>query len=240
MVYALVSKGFRIGGVNLVTPIPSFPTPATYRSDSLINYEIGIRPAWFEHTLTLDTAFFFIDWSDIQLRLSRPDAFDYVNNVGAAHNKGIENTLAWRANQNWTLQMSLTYLEAALAQSIILGGGTTLLNGATLPGASKWTTSETASYTWSTDLAPFLSASHRFVSSANSNFTAALPIGNYNIFDIRGGAHLGHNVTATFYVDNTADKRGVTASQTSTTSPTYLSEYYIRPRRFGLQFDWNL
>jgi outer membrane receptor protein involved in Fe transport len=90
------------------------------------------------------------------------------------------------------------------------------------------------------DLAPFMSASHRFVSGANSNFTATLPIANYNIFDIRGGAHLGHNVTATFYVDNIADKRGVTASQTSTTSPTYLSEYYIRPRRFGLQFDWNL
>jgi outer membrane receptor protein involved in Fe transport len=206
----------------------------------LINYEIGIRPAWFGHRLTLDTAFFFIDWSDIQLRLSRPDAFDYVNNIGAAHNKGIESTLAWGANQNWALQMSLTYLEAALAQSIILGGGITLLNGTTLPGASKWTTSETASYTWSSDLAPFLSASHRFVSRANSNFTATLPIGNYNIFDIRGGAHLGHNVTATFYVHNIADKRGVTASQTSTTSPTYLSEYYIRPRTFGLQFDWKL
>jgi len=41
-------------------------------------------------------------------------------------------------------------------------------------------------------------------------------------------------------VGNIADKRGVTASQTSTTSPTYLSEYYIRPRTFGLQFDWNL
>jgi iron complex outermembrane recepter protein len=240
MIYALVSKGFRMGGVNLLAPIASFSTPATYKSDSLINYEIGIRPAWFQHTLTLDTTFFFIDWSDIQLRLSRPDGFDYVNNVGASHNKGIENTLAWRPNKNWALQASLTYLEAALAQSITLGGGTTLLNGATLPGASKWTTSETASYAWSTDLAPFLSASHRFVSSATSNFTETLPIGNYNVFDIRGGAHLGHDVTATLYVDNIADKRGVTASQPSTTFPTYLSEYYIRPRTFGLQFDWSL
>jgi iron complex outermembrane receptor protein len=237
MMYALVSKGFRMGGVNLVAPIASFPTPATYRSDSLINYEIGIRPAWFEHTLTLDTAFFFIDWSNIQLRLSRPDGFDYVNNVGAAHNKGIENTLSWRPNANWALQASLTYLEAALAQSITLGGGTTLSSGATLPGASKWTTSETASYTWSTDSAPFLSASHRFVSSANSNFTATLPIGNYNIFDIRGGGHLGHNVTATFFVDNIADKRGVTAASTF---GTYLADYYIRPRTVGVQFDWTL
>jgi iron complex outermembrane receptor protein len=228
-----------MGGVNLVAPLPSFPTPATYKSDSLINYEIGIRPAWFDHTLTLDTAFFFIDWSNIQLRLTRPDGYDYVANAGAAHNKGIENTLAWRPNPNWALQASLTYLDAALAQKIALGGGTTLLDGATLPGASKWTSSETANYTWSIDTAPFLSVSHRFVSSATSNFTATLPIGNYNIFDIRGGAHLGHNITATLYVDNIADKRGVTASSTSTTFPSYLIDYYIRPRTVGLQFDWS-
>jgi len=240
MMYALASKGFRIGGVNLVAPEAGFRTPATYRSDSLINYEVGIRPAWFEHTVTLDTTLFFIDWSDIQLRLIRPDRFDYVNNVGVAHNKGIENTLAWTPSKNWTFQANLTYLEAALARSIALGGGTTLLDGATLPGASKWTSSETARYTWSTDFAPFLSASHRFVSRANSNFSDTLPIGNYNIFDIRGGAHLGRNVTADFYVDNIAGKRGATASSTSTTFPSYLIDYYIRPRTVGLQFDWTL
>jgi iron complex outermembrane recepter protein len=82
-----------------------------------------------------------------------------------------------------------------------------------------------------------LSVSHRFVSSATSNFTATLPIGNYNIFDIRGGAHLGHNITATLYADNIADKRGVTAA---TTFGPYLNDFYIRPRTVGLQFDWAL
>ena len=168
-----------------------------------------------------------------------------MDNAGAAHNKGIENTLAWRSNQNWNLQASLTYLEAALAQSLALGGGAaTLPVGTTSPGASKWTSSETASYTWPTDSAPFLSASHRFVSKAVSSFAGTLigplPIGNYNVFDIRGGAHLGHNVTAPLYVDTVADKRGVTAAQDSTTSPTYLTEFYVRPRTYGLQFDWSL
>jgi outer membrane receptor protein involved in Fe transport len=237
MVYALVSKGFRMGGVNLVAPLAGFPTPATYKSDSLINYELGIRPAWFDHTLSLDTTVFFIDWSDIQLRLNRPDGFAYVTNAGAAHNKGIENSLSWRPNQNWALQASLTYLEANLAQNLVLGGGTTLSDGATLPGASKWTASETASYTWSTNSAPFLRVSHRFVSRATSDFTDTLPIGNYNIFDIRGGARLGGNVTATLYVDNIADKRGVTASEDFGSAVT---DFFIKPRTIGLQFDWSL
>jgi outer membrane receptor for ferrienterochelin and colicin len=57
------------------------------------------------------------------LRLARPDGFAYVTNVGAAHNKGVESTLAWQPNQNCALQASLTYLDAALAQTIVLGGG---------------------------------------------------------------------------------------------------------------------
>jgi outer membrane receptor protein involved in Fe transport len=203
----------------------------------LINYELGIRPAWFDHTLTLDTTLFFIDWSDIQLRLARPDGFDYVTNAGAAHNKGIENSLSWKPNQNWTLQANLTYLEATLAQNLALGGGTTLPDGATLPGASKWTSSETASYTWSTSFAPYFRISHRFVSKATSDFTDTLPIGNYKIFDIRGGGRLGLNITAALYVDNIADKRGVTAAEDFGNSMT---NFLIKPRTIGLQFDWTL
>jgi iron complex outermembrane receptor protein len=119
--YALVSKGFRMGGVNLVAPIASFPTPATYGSDSLINYEIGIRPSWLNHTLTLDTAIFYIDWSDIQPRLARPDGFSYVKNAGAAQNKGIENSLSWRPNQNWAFQANVKRCPDFGAQYLHVG-----------------------------------------------------------------------------------------------------------------------
>jgi outer membrane receptor protein involved in Fe transport len=236
MMYALVSKGFRMGGVNLVAPLAGFPTPATYQSDSLINYEVGLRPSWFDHKLTLDTTFFYIDWSNIQLRLNRPDGFAYVQNAGVAHSKGIENSLNWRPATSFALTANVTYLDAQLAQTLLLGGGGVLDDGANLPGASKWTTAETATYTSSLRYTPFLSASHRFVSRATSDFSDTLPIGNYNIFGLRGGAHLG-NVTATLYVDNIADKRGVTAA---TTFGNFLNDFYIRPRTVGLQFDWHL
>ena len=237
MMYALVSKGFRMGGVNLVSPLPGFPTPPTYGSDSLVNYEIGIRPSWFDHTLELDSAIFFIDWSDIQLRLSRPDGFAYVKNAGAAHNKGIENSLSWRPNQSLALSANLTYLEAALAGSLDLGNGNTLLDGAVLPGASKWTSSEAATYTFSLASSPFVTLSHRFVSGATSDFSDTLRIGNYNLFDIRAGAHLGSKITLTAYAENVADRRGVTAAEYFGND---LTDFYIRPRTVGLQFDWAL
>jgi hypothetical protein len=74
------------------------------------------------------------------------------------------------------------------------------------------------------------------VSDATSDFSDTLPIDNYHVFDIRGGANIG-SVTTTVYVDNVADKRGVTAA---TTFGAYLNDFYIRPRTVGLRFDWHL
>ena len=236
MTYGLVSKGFRMGGVNLVAPIPTFATPATYGSDHLVNYELGLRLTSREHALALDTTVFFIDWTDIQLRLNRPDGFAYVANAGAARSKGVENSISWKPTQGLSLQTSLTYLEAALAQSLNLGNGTTLPDGARLPGASKWSSSESVSYQYSGRLSPHILVSHRFVSSAHSDFSTALPIGNYHLFDARGGVNIG-TVGINAFINNIADRRGVTAAAFFGTPVT---DFYVTPRTIGLEIDWHL
>ncbi|HEY5756760.1 MAG TPA: TonB-dependent receptor [Steroidobacter sp.] len=236
LAYALVSKGFRMGGVNLVAPIPEFPTPATYGSDELINYELGLRLSSADRTLTLDTAAFFIDWTDIQLRLSRPDRFSYVANAGAAQSKGVESSLQWRPVDGLNIQASVTYLDAALSESLPLGNGTTLLDGSTLPGASKWSTSESIGYQFAGALSPHVTVYHRFLSSADSAFQEPLPVGDYHIVDVRGGLEFGR-LGVTAYVNNVGDRRGVTAA--AFTGPL-ITEFYVMPRTVGLQFDWHL
>lgn len=236
MTYALVSKGFRMGGVNLVAPIPEFPTPATYGSDELINYEIGLRLSSAQRTLTVDTAAFFIDWTDIQLRLSRPDRFAYVANAGSARSKGVESSMQWRPVDGLNIQASVTYLDAALSESLPLGNGSTLLDGSTLPGASKWSTSESIGYQFPGALNPHLTVYHRFLSSADSAFQEPLPVGDYHVVDVRGGVEFGR-LGVTAYVNNVADRRGVTAA--AFTGPL-ITEFYVLPRTVGLQFDWHL
>lgn len=236
MAYALVSKGFRMGGVNLVAPIPEFPTPATYGSDELVNYELGLRLTSADRALTFDTAAFFIDWTDIQLRLSRPDRFSYVANAGAARSQGIESSVQWRPTEGLNVQASVTYLDAALSESLPLGNGTTLLDGARLPGASKWSTAESVGYQFGGALNPHLTVFHRFLSAADSAFQDPLPVGDYHIVDVRGGVDFGRfGVTA--YVNNVADKRGVTAAAFT---DVLITNFYVMPRTIGLQFDWHL
>ena len=246
LAYALVSKGYRTGGVNLgIPPLAGYTTPATYGPDSLVNYEIGVRPAWLDHQLTLDSTLFFINWSDIQLRLSRPDGYAYAANAGGAHNLGLENALNWTATSNLQFQLNATYLHAEISRTTDLGSGIVLEKGATIPGASRWTASELTTYHWNTDFHPYVTASVRFVSAAQSGFTnepnsPSLPIMNYTVFDLRTGINV-NKWGFSLYANNITDRRAVTAAYVGGTGPDPAADrvFFLQPRTAGLRVDWH-
>jgi outer membrane receptor protein involved in Fe transport len=248
LAYALVSKGYRSGGVNLgIPPLAGFKTPATYGPDSLVNYEIGVRPAWLDHRLTLDSTLFFINWSDIQLRLARSDGYAYAANAGGAHNMGVENALNWTATPNLQFQLNATYLQAEISRTTDIGNGIVLAKGATLPGAPRWSVSELATYHWNTDYRPYVTVSARFVSAAQSDFpdgnpaAPSLPVMNYSVFDLRTGINV-KRWDFSLYATNIGDRRAITAAYVGGTGPDPTAEraFYLQPRTVGLRVDWHL
>ena len=246
LTYALVSKGYRSGGVNLIPPNPNFQTPSTYGSDSLVNYEIGFRPSWFNQRLTLDSTLFYINWSDIQLRLARPDGYAYAANAGGAHNIGLENALNWAATSNLQFQVSATYLNAQLSKATNLGNGNIIAEGSRIPGAPHWSVSELAAYHWDIAYRPYVTVSHRLISGAQSGFagsgTPSLPIMNYSVFDLRAGFNI-KQYDFSLYANNIADRRGVTAAYyagSSGADPGLDRDFYVRPRSVGLRIGWHM
>jgi iron complex outermembrane receptor protein len=240
MIYGLISKGFRLGGVNLLPQLPTYPTPSTYASDSLINYELGLRTSWLDKTLLVDATVFYVDWSDIQIRLFRPDERTYATNAGAAKSQGVESTITWRPNSSFDVEANVTYLDAALTQTLPLGNGEALNSGSVIPGSSRWSTFETATYHFALPLSPYVAVSHRYLSSSTSAFVNGLPIANYNTFDLRTGVQVG-KFSLSAYVTNVSDNRGVTASQyNGSADPSEILQYYIRPRTVGFRVDWKL
>jgi iron complex outermembrane recepter protein len=238
MAYALVSKGFRFGGPNINPPDPKNPFPPTYAPDTLWNYEIGMRTDWLDRTLELDATVFYIDWSNIQVRLSTASDLAYATNFGKATNYGVESTVLWRPADGWTLQGNVTYLDATLDQAVV-SGTTNEPAGATLPGASKWNLNATVRYDWSSiPLQPAVQLSDRFISTAPAGFGFVEPVtqGNYNLLDGRvSGRH--DNLEATVFVNNIADKRGVTTASDVAGNP--FEQYVVRPRTYGLTLDYR-
>ncbi|MES2056552.1 MAG: TonB-dependent receptor [Pseudomonadota bacterium] len=242
MIYALASKGFRFGGPNIIPGLPGTNVPAQYRSDSLWNYELGARMDLFDRKLLLDVTAFYIDWSDIQLRLTSGQ-LNYADNAGSARSYGVEASATLRPIDGVSLTSSLTYLNAKLSDSFDpdpSAPGPVVPRGSTLPGASKWQLSNVLGYehrdaasTWS-----FL-LSHRYVSRAPGALVAGgvlsgAELGGYHLFNLRAGVS-DDRYGITLFVDNIGDSRGVTSG-----SADPLEQFIVRPRTFGVTVNYRI
>jgi outer membrane receptor protein involved in Fe transport len=238
LAYGLVSKGFRYGGPNINPSSPGFAIPASFDSDSLVNYELGVRTNWLDHRLQVDATAFFIDWSDIQLQLYSPLGLTYLANAGKAASTGVEATASWRIRPELALQSNLTYLNAALSEDFDPGGGQPIVpKGARLPGASRWQVSSTLSYQWTTvPAAPVLTLSHHYVSRAPGDLAAGAAQGGYNQFDARATFHLDR-VDISVFAQNIGNSRGVT-SASLLSGP--LQQFVLRPFTVGMTADFKM
>lgn len=96
MWYVTVAEGFRRAHPNgnftsVVDPdAPNF-IPEVAEADALWSYELGYKASLFNNRMSIDTAVYFIDWSDAQVSASRQsDGVPYVTNAGDVEAMGLE------------------------------------------------------------------------------------------------------------------------------------------------------
>ncbi len=124
LLYAQWSQGFRSGGTNDQTAaqIAQVTIPAGFGSDSLDNYELGFKTSWFDGRLIANGAFYFIDWSDIQIQNRAQDPnnpavfFPFRGNGGAADIYGIEFDITARPIDGLELGLAASWTDAKLAE----------------------------------------------------------------------------------------------------------------------------
>ena len=100
-VYALASKGYRIGGFNTAGPVGQTFTAAggaqpnrSYSPDDLWNYETGLKLEAWRGRLEGRTAIYYDVWRRLQADQFLPSGLAYVANVGEARVAGWE----WEAS----------------------------------------------------------------------------------------------------------------------------------------------
>lgn len=160
MLYGTVSEGYRRGGTNAtpVFPDPDYPNDpewGSFASDSVLNYEMGVKGQMESFNYT--AALFFVDWDDPQLNVATPSGAYYaVANGASAETKGIETEFNWALSDAIRISGGYTYLNAELTEDLFLhdadpttDGKTELraTNGAELPGTAEHTVNLAASHT---------------------------------------------------------------------------------------------
>ncbi len=211
MAYALYSEGYRLGGAN---PNPPGLTgvPTSYDSDTVNNYEIGVRTGFADDSVLLDVTAFHIDWNDMQVRLFTPAPYfySYVSNAGGADVDGVELSLGWQTGELFDMQAAVTWQDAAVSSFVedtfAPGGGHPA--GTTLPGSSEWTTALTLGFNFSLPLDPRLEITHRYLSEAPVAFSSVNERGDFHLVDLRVTATLNDQISLALIASNIFDEYG--------------------------------
>lgn len=119
MVYGLVSRGYKSGGFNASDDVPE--NRRVFDSESMWNYETGLKGRFMEGKLTAQFAVFYQDRKDIQakqyfavqdLAVSPATRFvDFIDNAASGSNYGLEAELQMVASDRLSLFASLGLLR---------------------------------------------------------------------------------------------------------------------------------
>ncbi len=120
--YATASKGFRSGGQNLFAFMFE-GSPTSYDSESLWNYELGVKSTIFNGKLIANAAFFYNDWTDMQLITRSLASLNVVENVGKAHTTGLDAEITWIPLKGLSLSLGGNITKAETDVDITLPAG---------------------------------------------------------------------------------------------------------------------
>ena len=123
MIYALLSRGYKPGGVNIGGKVNQ--ENLNYDSETMWNYEAGVKTSIMDNTLFIQASVFYQDRDDVQTKQSLiasiksgieggecPCSFtDYIGNAASGSNQGLELEILWLITDRLEISSSLGILE---------------------------------------------------------------------------------------------------------------------------------
>lgn len=121
-IYATYSEGYRPGGNNG----PAAPGDCRndenissyidrYESDTIENYELGIKGFAFNRRMRFSSAIYHIDWTGVQTSVYMPSCgFSYTANAASAQSRGFEFESATALTQSLTLTLNGSYTASEM------------------------------------------------------------------------------------------------------------------------------
>lgn len=207
--YVLASSGYRRGGFNLPTIVSSF---SAYDSDSLWNYEVGLKSSWLDGRLIANVSAFYLDFKDIQLVVQDPLTFiRATQNAGKARIPGVEVSLALQPTDYVGFTFAGSWSDPELREDV--PGGASGKKGDRLPGSA------TKSFSFSANLDRPIGngysltgvATYKYVGKRFNDFNETLDVvlPSYDMLDLRAGVRSDKGYSLSIFADNVFDEAAI-------------------------------
>ncbi|RBP82670.1 outer membrane receptor protein involved in Fe transport [Shewanella putrefaciens] len=116
--YVRVARGYKAGGFNMTLPV-ELNDKKEFSTETLYNYEIGLKSHWLAGLIDTNLALFYMDRQDQQVAASQQDPDKpqrfilFTENAGSSNNYGAELDATWYATDNLQVYSSIGWLETA-------------------------------------------------------------------------------------------------------------------------------
>jgi iron complex outermembrane receptor protein len=242
MVFAQAAQGFRPGGVNQVIGLSA--ALAAYSSDSLWNYELGVKSKIAPGTY-FNVSVYQIDWDNLQVSARTAgtgSVFGLIANAGAARIRGVEAELTSRPIDGLSLGANGSFTNARLTKdqvsTIVIATG---LKGDRLANVPRWNFGASAEYVHdiSSTLEGLVRADATYNGSSYSTISAVdiyrRKMPDYTLVNARIGVQTPDKAWGAYlFVNNVFDKLAIVSASSSSNTGGKTVTYSAAPRTIGL------
>ncbi len=227
MLYGLISRGQKAGGLNTALPPTGLGADALkVEPEVATNFEIGLKSDLLDHRLTLNVDIYRTDLRNYQANVLQEvggQVVQLLTNAGRARSQGVEAEATARPFKGLSVRGFVAYNDAKYLSYAngpcpleVTGKATCDLSGKPIAGAPKWTTGLNGTYEHGlgTHMAGYVSGEYSWRSSffGSLDDSELTRTGRYGLLNLRLGVRSkdqrwdlsvwGRNVTNVHYAAN--------------------------------------
>ena len=205
-------------------------------ADTTENFELGGKFTLLDNRLTLNTAIFRIDWSNLPVTIANttdacPGATAIINNLGEAKSEGVELEGSFAVTADLLVNFSAAYMDTELTESRPAAPAEV---GESLPFAPQSSASLGVQYDFElADSPSFVRADMSYVGEYENGFQSDnYPTsGDYTKVNVRAGMSLNESWSLGFYVNNLLGEDATTIDERT--------DLRVTPRKLGFEASYN-
>ncbi len=125
VVFTSLTRGYKAGGINVDARIDVTADPLTYATETLWNWEAGLRGHWRDQRLTGEVTAFYLQREHTQVRDSAGFGGSYrffTDNGDRSHVYGLEAAGSYALTKAWSVRGSLALMRSELEPFVLSNG----------------------------------------------------------------------------------------------------------------------